>query len=276
VSKIAMAAAAALMLFGASSCISKGDTNIEGDSGSGGTSGGSLCAQYCNKIGSQGCNLNPNCETNCTQNARSCLDVGDYSSDYYLECVLQNPMTCGSTGDPNVPACAAELDAALACASGGGSCAPAGDPCDSVDCCDDSTCVSFPEYGGSYCALKCTADGDCASGCCGALEGGGTVCGPAEYCESSQGYVGDICTTNSDCISDYCEIWWETPPGYCSTECSTNDDCGVTGSELQNICVDGTCSPGCGSDGDCTAIADGTLACMYDANPAETFCFPPN
>ncbi|GEM_PF-3655626 len=266
------ALAAALVVAG---CISKGDTNIEGGGGRD-VEGGSLCAQYCAKIEDQGCNLNPNCESNCAQNVQRCLDAGDSAADIFLECAIAEPITCGSTGDPYNPTCSDEYAAAAECMAGGGACVAAGESCDDEgDCCDGTTCVNFPELGGAHCTADCESDDDCASECCVALESGGAACAPAEYClEPGTALIGDACTTDEDCESLYCEFLSETGAGYCSLECTTSSECGISSAGIAATCWVGTCGPGCSTDEDCAPFGAGDWFCFPDTELGESYCVP--
>jgi hypothetical protein len=270
------AAIALAVAVSAEGCITKGDTNIDGGNGSTSTSGGSLCAQYCTKVKNQGCNLNPNCEANCTQNAQACIDAGSRAADIFLECVISDPMTCGSTGDPDSPTCRDEWDAAQECMTNDSNvCAAAAEPCAGTsDCCDGNTCVNFPDLGGSYCTAQCDTGNDCYSGCCAELESGGGACAPEDYCQSTgTALIGDVCTSSDVCATDYCEFL-DTGTGYCSDDCVTSSDCGQDSYGVPGVCWYGTCGPGCNVNADCSPYGVGGWACYFDTGMGESYCIP--
>jgi hypothetical protein len=61
------------------------------------------------------------------------------------------------------------------------SCIEPGNTCSGLsDCCEGSTCVTAGSA--VTCAQLCEADGECETGCCGALLGGVSACLAAEYC----------------------------------------------------------------------------------------------
>jgi|GEM_PF-2629561 len=174
---IALALAGALLHGG---CISKGDTNVRG--GATEEEGpGSLCRQYCEKIEESGCNLSPNCEVNCVQNAQICVEAGDFSVDQLLECIIAQPMSCDADGNAQSPQCDDLADEAMACISSP-ACGGEGDPCSATgDCCDGYDCI---DVSGSICLPMCEGNDDCDSDCCVAVTGQDYgVCADAENCE---------------------------------------------------------------------------------------------
>lgn len=126
------------------------------------------------------------------------------------------------------------------------SCSDAGESCASESCCEDNSCVDFDE--GDYCAAHCGQGSDCVSGCCAPLEGGGSVCAPANYCGSGPGGkpLGMACGSDSECASNDCIGW-------CTQPCSASSDCGggycVTNEADQNVCF-----PSCGSTEHCSTF----------------------
>jgi hypothetical protein len=68
-------------------------------------------------------------------------------------------------------------------------CAAVGDECEAnEDCCDYADepplayCVDFGADTGVRCSAPCSENGDCNSDCCAPLDGGESVCAPAEFC----------------------------------------------------------------------------------------------
>ena len=59
-------------------------------------------------------------------------------------------------------------------------CVPAGESCEVAACCADNACVDID--GAVGCRPRCSADSQCASGCCAELGPGTHACAPARYC----------------------------------------------------------------------------------------------
>lgn len=74
-----------------------------------------------------------------------------------------------------------------------GMCADPGQDCSKADCCDGSTCVTDGTF--FVCAANCASGDECNSGCCAALDTGGSVCSPATFCAApiaSNGSCADL------------------------------------------------------------------------------------
>lgn len=108
-------------------------------------------------------------------------------------------------------------------------CLEPGDDCSGNDeaCCDGTTCVygtDAPTVG--TCATICSADADCASGCCAELiDGPGAVCAPTNYCQVACFDAGESCASNVDgCCPDHTCI--DGPDGIlCAGNCDMHTDC---------------------------------------------------
>jgi hypothetical protein len=80
--------------------------------------------------------------------------------------------------------------------SGGGvRCSNPGDSCGSLPCCSGATCVNNGTA--LICAANCQQGADCTSGCCAALQSGGSACGPASLCTPP-----DPCATFINCLTN--------------------------------------------------------------------------
>jgi hypothetical protein len=95
-----------------------------------------------------------------------------------------------STGADCQSGCCAPLDgggmACFAASQCQNDCAAANEPCQTnADCCggatDSQVCVNQGQ--GPICADRCASNAQCQSGCCAALQLGGTVCAPPIYCQ---------------------------------------------------------------------------------------------
>ena len=84
------------------------------------------------------------------------------------------PLTTGGS------VCAPASQCQKSCAGDLASCSVNG------DCCGFSTghnyCVNTGGSLGAICAISCTYNSECSSGCCAPLKSGGSVCAPASYC----------------------------------------------------------------------------------------------
>ena len=82
----------------------------------------------------------------------------------------------------------------------GGSCVPKLETCSqNGDCCGFANGNNYCVDTGSsaICAIACTSGSECESGCCAALQGGGSVCAPSSYCpDTSCRATGSSCTRN--------------------------------------------------------------------------------
>jgi len=116
----------------------------------------------------------------------------------------------------------ADIDAGVEGPNPPGDCSYTGAACVwNSDCCANHLCVNFGDT--TSCAIECTVDSQCVSGCCADLKGGGGACGPASFCEpSNSDPCGDCisacsglsgCCTGLGCIcEDECAVSHCTPP----------------------------------------------------------------
>jgi hypothetical protein len=99
------------------------------------------------------------------------------------------------------------------------------------DCCGFSThanyCVNTGGSLGAICAIACTSDSECNSGCCAPLKSGGSVCAPATQCQVA--CAGDLgsCTKNGDCCGfssghNYCVNTGGSLGAICAISCTSN------------------------------------------------------
>lgn len=102
------------------------------------------------------------------------------------------------------------------------------------DCCGFSThanyCVNTGGSLGAICAIACTSDSECSSGCCAPLKSGGSVCAPATQCQVA--CAGDLgsCTKNGDCCGyssghNYCVNTGGSLGAICAISCTSNSQC---------------------------------------------------
>jgi len=104
-----------------------------------------------------------------------------------------------------------EPDPPTDCGYTGGACVR------SSDCCVNHVCVNFGDS--TSCAIECTADSQCVTGCCAGLEGGGGACGASSFCGPP---TSDPC---GDCISACSGL-----PSCCTgLGCICQDECAVSG-----------------------------------------------
>jgi hypothetical protein len=109
------------------------------------------------------------------------------------------------------------------------------------DCCGFATganiCVDTGDpVIGTACLITCTAGPQCQSGCCAALEGGGSVCGPASLCDDCADDL-EACVQNSDCCG------FATGENVCV---DTGPGPGGIGVACLIVCTNGTqCQSGC-------------------------------
>jgi hypothetical protein len=111
------------------------------------------------------------------------------------------------------------------------------------DCCGfsagENVCVDTgdPQLG-TACLIVCSANSECASNCCAALEGGSArVCGPASLCGGGDGGVCaedlEPCETNADCCGfatgdNFCVDTGAPPNGIgvaCLIACTAGTQC---------------------------------------------------
>jgi hypothetical protein len=121
--------------------------------------------------------------------------------------------------EPPPPVCKASLDA---CTSNG-------------DCCGFSThanyCVNTGTSLGAICAIACTSDSECKSGCCAPLKSGGSVCAPSSQCQTTcTGGDLDSCSKNSDCCGyasghNYCVNTGGALGAICAISCTSGSQC---------------------------------------------------
>lgn len=141
-------------------------------------------------------------------------------------------------------------DAQPICGQAGTACALPGSPC-----CTGTTCVTFPDFGGDFCAADCTTGDGCNSGCCTGLVNGGAVCAPSSYCATCKKAGEEGCQSNGDCCNG----------SACITELSG-------GVATRNVCKDyctanSACYSGC-----CAPVIDAT----YFVCSASNFCSSPS
>lgn len=124
------------------------------------------------------------------------------------------------------------------------SCGITGAPCTlRSDCCANNLCVDFGDS--VTCARSCTNDSDCfGDSCCVSLEGGGSACAPASFCDPQ---TSDPC---GDCISSCSGLGI---PGCCTgAGCICEDECAVSGcTPPATFCCgpyDCICTPNCPYD----------------------------
>jgi hypothetical protein len=187
------------------SCVSKGDTNVNGGPSTGTKmTGGSLCAQYCGKVGMQNCNLNPNCQANCETNATMCPNEFDAA----LQCALSTTLTCSASGDAYSAQCTKEFTDASNCLDGMTMTMMPPDPmCNTkttFDDCDACCTAAYPDaekkWEAALTNCACTDTTMCAKQCATAplCIKNGTASDACNTC------VGMTCTTAVDnvCGSD--------------------------------------------------------------------------
>jgi hypothetical protein len=81
-----------------------------------------------------------------------------------------------------------------------------GDTCglpNTPDCCDDTLCVDFGDYGDVHCAAMTDEASQCESGCLVETNDGDSICAPEEWCGP-----GGITTEILCDVADACD-WWE-------------------------------------------------------------------
>jgi len=180
-----------------------------GGGGTGGTGGTSTClAQNVAKP----CTSDTDCEcgTFCTDVGRGWCDCEDRSQPecYWPSCT--EPLDCLQYGP-------------------------------GADCSDDGWCTFYSLYAGDPCEYDHWCD---SLLCCPALPNDVKRCAPevirwptSQYFPFCPGQVSEPCTTNADCVSNYCVGAGEVAIGFCSKECASDADCGKTRHDLQNKCI---------------------------------------
>ena len=133
--------------------------------GSGGTGPGTGGTGACT-TGNEGCDCYGNGTCNGSLACRSQLCVSLTGS-------------AGATGSAGTGGGTAG-NAGTAGTGGGVACANPGDLCASIPCCVGAVCVNDGTR--AICAANCQRGTDCASGCCAALQSGGSACGPPSLC----------------------------------------------------------------------------------------------
>ena len=155
-----------------------------------------------------------------------------------------------------------ELDGAQVCTA---SCVTGLEPCPEGGWCDGAPCnqgLCHPDRGGRADGERCSDNGECASGFCAAVAGGGTIC--ARPCASGelQCYATEVCWPLEGlcgaCSSPRGEVG-ETgfgEPCLEDDEC-VSGDCFVDGDEEEcdEGCTRRYCSQPCGDEGECPAGA---------------------
>jgi hypothetical protein len=125
--------------------------------------------------------------------------------------------------------------------SGGGAlCSNPGNSCGSLPCCSGATCVDNGTA--LICAANCQQGADCASGCCAALQSGGSACGPASLCAAP-----DPCATFINCITNNV-----LPSTGASAACALPESDANTAAACATL--------GCPSGG-CSQCVSGTIWC---------------
>jgi hypothetical protein len=192
------------------SCVSKGDTNVNG--GGAGTmmpTGGSLCAQYCEKGKEKQCNISPQCQSNCEANATMC--PGEF--DTALECALSTTLVCSATGDPYSSQCQNEFTAASNCLDGKTMTDPMCNTKATFNDCDTCCTSAYPDaekkWEDALTNCACTDTSLCGGKCTSAALCGGT------------GTTSQACT---DCLSSKCTTWVDTTCGS-DAACKPYNDC---------------------------------------------------
>jgi hypothetical protein len=135
------------------------------------------------------------------------------------------------------------------------------DPDQSDSCTGDATCLDN-SVGSNVCLERCSGggNGDCRNGYdCAETNDGSNVCVPGgtnpgsgyDVGDEWEGYTGDDCSSDSDCVEGTCVETKQFPDGYCSTlHCSGSWECSSEDAHCKNY-KQGTdmcmrdCSNGC-------------------------------
>ena len=178
------------------------------------------------------------CDVACQQAGLSALGCGADPDSGEASCLCGGPgVVTGGGGNDD----------------GGNNCEPVDAPCEvNGDCCDAGDVLCVNDGTSSTCLKACASDGECSSGCCVDLEGGGGACAASAYCGSScsddfgpcekQGECCGYPTGEAFCVDD-------GDGGTCHPSCDVNSDCGSSCcAELES--GDSVCAPSevCGDD----------------------------
>ena len=111
------------------------------------------------------------------------------------------------------------------------------------------------------CAAECNAGSECQSGCCIALDNGGAVCGPPEFCDPLP--TGSPCSDNYQCASDMCIGW-------CTEYCSYDYQCPGDTWCVENSSGSQLCFPGCANGWDCSDYSGTSCYDVYTTSDYYT------
>lgn len=231
------------------------------------------------------CNVNADCcgwatsETYCVDGA--CVPTCSANADCVSECCAES---------------SADIDVCWL-QSACGQCIFDGNACTrNDDCCgwDDgsSSCFNSGEFPAPFgqCVPSCTADVDCATGCCIETDLGNMVCAPAGFCGACS-LDGQGCETNGECCDfepdlGLCVDNGALDTGQCVRFCSRDLECatgccapltdGRTVCSPAAFCDDALCDDTCNfpGDGECDDGGPGSVTSLCEFGTDCTDCGP--